>query len=197
MTIADNEKRTRLREIKQLVGDFCNEYLNEKFEIYCYTLWDILGRKRKIDVTRGKSEQWAASIVYVIAQLNFMFDPKHEFYISGDDICNFFGTPKSTTGNKANQIREMCKITNGMKGLCTPDVVDMFTFYVTSGGVVISKSMLQEMVRDRARKQEIEQGPSLSFEEKWQQEIERQRTERQEKLEKRKNKNQMGMFDGE
>jgi hypothetical protein len=47
-------------------------------------LADKIGRMRKISIQRGRIEIWAAAIVYIIARLNFLFDPESEGHITAD-----------------------------------------------------------------------------------------------------------------
>ena len=139
------EKTERLNEIKDLVLAFCEEHLDEELYGYALELCDMLGRKRKISITRGKKEIWAASIIYVIARLNFLFDPESEFFISADTVCDFFGTKKSTVGNKATQIEKACNLGLGAEGLCSPEISDALTLVELPNGLVIPKSMLPEL----------------------------------------------------
>ena len=71
------KKDERLIEIKELVVSFCVEYLKDELQSYALKLCDTLNRKRKISITSGKKEIWAASIIYVIARLNFLFEPRN------------------------------------------------------------------------------------------------------------------------
>ena len=146
MTDIKADNNTKVMEIKNLLHDFCEEYLNPEIEGYCFKLCDILGRIRKINILRSKSEQWAASIIYVIARLNFLFDQKNEYHITADDICNYFDTKKSTTGNKATQIEQICNLSIGEEGYCSEEITDMFTYYETEDGFIISKSMLNSLI---------------------------------------------------
>jgi len=139
------EKTERLNEIKDLVLAFCEEHLDEELYGYALELCDMLGRKRKISITRGKKEIWAASIIYVIARLNFLFDPESEFFISADTVCDFFGAKKSTVGNKATQIEKACNLGLGAEGLCSPEISDALTLVELPNGLVIPKSMLPEL----------------------------------------------------
>ena len=136
------EKTERLNEIKDLVLAFCEEHLDEELYGYALELCDMLGRKRKISITRGKKEIWAASIIYVIARLNFLFDPESEFFLSADTVCDFFGAKKSTVGNKATQIEKACNLGLGAEGLCSPEISDALTLVELPNGLVIPKSML-------------------------------------------------------
>ncbi|MFH1950546.1 MAG: DUF6398 domain-containing protein [Pseudomonadota bacterium] len=136
------KKDERLKEIKGLVVSFCVEHLNEELQNYALKLCDTLNRKRKISITSGEKEIWAASIIYVIARLNFLFDSKNELFFSADTICNFFGTKKSTVGNKATQIEKACNLRIGAEGFCSPEISDALTLVELPNGLVIPKSML-------------------------------------------------------
>jgi len=136
------KKDERLKEIKELVVYFSAEHLNEELQSYALKLCDKLGRKRKISITSGKKEIWAASIIYVIARLNFLFDSKNELFLSADTICDFFGVKKSTIGSKATQIEKACKLGLGAEGFCSPEISDALTLVELPNGFVIPKSML-------------------------------------------------------
>ena len=138
------EKTERIQEIKELVQAFCNRHLNEELTGYALKLCDKLGRKRTLSIVRGRKEIWAASIVYVIARLNFLFDPENEFFLTADTICEFFGAKKSTIGNKATQIEKACDLALGAEGFCSPEISDALTLVELPNGLVIPKSMLPE-----------------------------------------------------
>lgn len=139
------EKMQRLDEIKGLVRAFCDEQLNDEIAGYALKLCETLGRKRKISLTRGKKEIWAAAIVYVIARLNFLFDPENELFLTADTICDFFGTKKSTVGSKATQIEKICNLGMGSEGFCSPEISDALTLVELPNGLVIPKNMLPDL----------------------------------------------------
>jgi len=138
------EKTERIQEIEELVQAFSNRHLNEELAGYALKLCDKLGRKRTLSIVRGRKEIWAASIVYVIARLNFLFDPENEFCLTADTICDFFGTKKSTVGNKATQIEQGCNLGLGTEGFCSKEISDALTLVELPNGLVIPKSMLAE-----------------------------------------------------
>ncbi len=157
-----SEKKQRLEEIKDLILAFCEEHLDDELYGYALELCDMLGRKLKIVITRGKKEIWAASIIYVIARLNFLFDPESEFSLSADTVCDFFGTKKSTVGNKATQIERACNLGLGAEGLCRPEISDALTLVELPSGLVVPKNMLPEFdivyeLADEEETKEIEQ----------------------------------------
>jgi hypothetical protein len=153
------EKTERLKEIKELVQAFCDLHLNEELAGYALKLCDTLGRKRTLAVTRGRKEIWAAAIVYVIARLNFLFDRENEYFLTGDTICEFFGTQKTTVGNKATQIEKACRIGMGAEGFCSQHISDTFTLVELPNGLVVPKSMLSdfEIVYEMANEEETEE----------------------------------------
>jgi len=138
------KKDERLKEIKELIGSFCVEHLNEELQSYALKLCDTLGRKRKISITNGKKEIWAASIIYVIARLNFLFDSENKLFLSADTVCDFFETKKSTVGSKATQIEKACKLGFGAEGFCSPEISDAMTLVELPSGFIIPKSMLPD-----------------------------------------------------
>jgi hypothetical protein len=153
------EKTDRRKESKELVQAFCDRHLNEELAGYALKLCDTLGRKRTLAVTRGRKEIWAAAIVYVITRLNFLFDRENEYFLTADTICEFFGTQKTTVGNKATQIEKACRIGMGAEGFCSQHISDTFTLVELPNGLVVPKSMLSdfEIVYEMANEEGTEE----------------------------------------
>ncbi|HJH31458.1 MAG TPA: hypothetical protein C5S50_04620 [Methanosarcinaceae archaeon] len=105
VAIADKAQR-----LVDMTAGFCDEYLDEEYEHLCDKLIKKMGRKRNVPYLSGKMEIWAAAIVYALGQMNFLFDKSTTPFASADDICNYFGTSKSTTSQKSKLIRDMFKM---------------------------------------------------------------------------------------
>ena len=144
-----------------------------------------------------------------IARLNFLFDTENELFLSADAVCNFFGTKKSTVGNKATQIEKACNLGIGAEGFCSPEISDALTFVELPNGLIIPKSMLPkpEVVVEFADEKEEEEFQKYMAEQKRLKEREAvekkaQRAEINRKIaedKKRKKKEQdkqLTMFDG-
>jgi hypothetical protein len=203
------EKAKRLNEIEQLVLAFCEEHLNEELAVYALKLCETLDRKRKISITRGGKEIWAASIVYVIARLNFLFDPESEFCLTADTICDFFGTKKSTIGSKATHIENICNLGLGAEGFCSPEISDALTLVELPNGLVIPKSMVPRLdfVVEAANDEEEEELEEFMAEQQRfkereiaekrarRPEINRKIAEEDKKRKKKENDKQLGLFD--
>ncbi len=129
-------------EISILLNSFCAQHLNEAYLNYSLNLIKRVKRRKSLSLNRGKKEIWAAAIVYVIARQNFLFDKANDYFLTADTICDFFGTKKSTSSNKASEIEKVCKIHFGEEGLCDQRIVDSLTFVQLENGIIIPQSML-------------------------------------------------------
>jgi hypothetical protein len=89
------EEKTQI--LLEMTASFSNEYLDEDYRGLCEKLIRKMALKRKVPFLSGRIEIWAAAIVHALGSINFIFDNNFEPYASADDICNFFGTLKSTT----------------------------------------------------------------------------------------------------
>ncbi|HWQ66101.1 MAG TPA: DUF6398 domain-containing protein [Methanospirillum sp.] len=98
--------------ITDLTDRFCEERLDDEYAEICRTVAAKLARKKGSPILRGKSEVWAAGIIYAVGQMNFLFDRSFEPYQSAEDICTYFGTKKSTCSQKAKLIRDTVGMNN-------------------------------------------------------------------------------------
>jgi hypothetical protein len=141
-------KNEKTKQINELIESFCERYFTGELTACALRLCDKLGRIRKLDITIGKNEIWAASIVYVIARVNFLFDKANDNYITSDLICDFFGTKKTTTGNKATTIEKTLNIGIGDANYCTTEIIESFSFVETPDGFILPQKMANDMVKE-------------------------------------------------
>ncbi len=177
------EKKGRQYEISKKLFEFCKKYLNEEYFSYAEKLLQNLCRKRKFDITKGRTDILAAGIMTAIARLNFLFDKNSSNYISQDDLCAFFQTNKSTTGSKALQIMDLCKLHIGEEGYCSQEITDTFTYYETPEGFIVPKSMIKDEA-EQARIREEKEAEKKRLQE-----------ERKQKAKELKEKDQLRLFD--
>lgn len=100
----------KMQKLIEMTARFCAEYLDDDYKQLCEKLIRKMSRKRNVPFLSGRIEIWAAAVVYAIGSINFLFDRNFEPYASGEDICNYFGTSKSTTSQKSKVIRDMFKL---------------------------------------------------------------------------------------
>jgi len=147
MTAIDSKrkKQERIQEVQELIGKFGKNFLTKDLTNYCYKIWEELGRKRTIDITRGQKEIWASAVVLVIARLNFLFDKKNnKNYISMDSVYEYYGTKRGSVGLRAAEIEKACKISIGHEGLCSESISDELTFVELPNGMVLTKAMAKK-----------------------------------------------------
>ena len=106
------DEKTKLKEdeLIKMVSEFCDDKLTDEYKILSVKLVQKLGRKHNVPFKRGKLDNWASGVIYALAQINFLFDKSFDPYITADDICDYFGTKKSTASNKARDIRDMLNL---------------------------------------------------------------------------------------
>jgi hypothetical protein len=100
----------RVDEVKRLIEAFGRSRLGQEYTGLALKLCNKISRMRKLSIQRGRIEIWAAAIIYVIAQLNFLFDPESGVHITADELCAFFETKKATISTKAGLISVQRKL---------------------------------------------------------------------------------------
>jgi hypothetical protein len=144
----------RQREIIQLTKSFCDEKLNDEYAALAEKLISKLGRKRNVPFISGQVSIWAAAVIHALGTINFLFDKSSEPYVSFDDIIDFFGTKKSTTGNKSKEIRDLLKLGYWDREFSTKAIAgnDPFANFVMIDGLVTPISALPEEYQEAVRK---------------------------------------------
>ena len=89
---------------------FCDAHLDEEYKALCAKLIGKMRRKRVVPFATGRPEIWAASVIYSLGQINFLFDPDGKPHSTPDEIAEFFGVSKVTVGLKAKAIRDLFKL---------------------------------------------------------------------------------------
>ncbi|MEA3469571.1 MAG: DUF6398 domain-containing protein, partial [Thermodesulfobacteriota bacterium] len=172
-------KKEKITEIVELVESFCKQYFTGELTACALRLCDKLCRIRTLDITRGKKEIWAASIVYVIARVNFLFDKANNNFLTSDIICDFFGTKKTTTGNKATSIEKTLNIGIGDTNYCTTEIIESFSFVETPNGFILPQKMAKDIFIRTANEAESREINEFMAEKKRQEEeVEQTRKER-------------------
>ena len=138
-------KQQRIQEVEKLIQSFCDLHLNEQYRDYAFKLWGKLSRKRTFSVCGGKAEIWAASIVHVIARLNFLFDRNHKNFLKQGLICGHFGTNQKTITSKAAEIRKAAGIRNGDSDFCDRDIQDTFSCVLLPNGMLVPTEVARDM----------------------------------------------------
>lgn len=149
-------KETNQLQIKTLLENYCSKCLNSELSVYVLRLFDTITINPLMDITRGRTEIWAASIVYVIARLNFLLDKDSDNYISFDELCSYFNTKKSTIGNKATQIEINYDIVFCDENYTIPEISDSFGMSIEQEGFIIPKFIIGILSKEELKRFEEE-----------------------------------------
>jgi len=154
----------RQQQIIDLIGEFCTQKLNEEYFELSKRLMQKLGRKRNVPFETGKPEVWAAAVIHALGTINFLFDKSFEPYVTIDEINNFFGTGKSTSGAKSKQIRDLLKLSIWDKEFSTRriQVGNPFAEMVMVNGLIVPLNTIPEEYQKMVRQARAE-GKDLSF----------------------------------
>lgn len=161
----DKQKlQERQQKILDLVGEFCSKKLDEEYFELAERLTQKLGRKRNVPFVTGQPEVWAAAIIHALGTINFLFDKSFAPYVSIDEINDFYGTTKSTTGNKSKQIRDLLKLDRYDSEFSTRKLQENnpFNNIVMVDGFIVSVDTLPEQYQEAVRQARAE-GKDISF----------------------------------
>jgi len=151
-------------EIIQLTRNFCEEKLDEEWAMLAEKLVRKLGRKRNVPFVSGQTAIWAVAVIHALGTINFLFDKASKPYTTVEELNNFFGTKKTTTGNKSREIRDLLNLgywdnefsTNRMSGS------NPYAEMVMVDGLITPISMLPEEFQQLVRQTRAE-GKDISF----------------------------------
>jgi len=140
------EKRERFGKVAGLLEQFGQAHLDAELTGFTLELWRRICRRQTMDCRRGQPQIWAASVVHVIARMNFLFDRSQPVHLTFDTICGWFQSNKTTIGNKATEIERALRLhQHSEPGLCQRKFLEDFTMVQLSNGMVLTLRMAKEM----------------------------------------------------
>src|SRR5437867_1176090 len=83
------EKRGRFSEVAAGLESFGVAHLDPELTGFVLDLWKRVCRSKRLDCRRGDLNVWAASVIQVIARMNFLFDQSQPVHLTFDKICDF------------------------------------------------------------------------------------------------------------
>ena len=150
------------KEIKllELTSGFCTERLNDDYAQLCEKLILKMGRKRNVPFKSGRIEIWAAAVIYALGSINFLFDKSFEPYQTADQICDYFGTKKSTVSSKSRTIKDLLDIRHFDSDFSTVQINENnpFNDIVMVDGFIVPLSSIPEDLQEKVKKARAEGG---------------------------------------
>ncbi len=132
------------KKIKLMIESFGQRNALEPIAVLAVKLCRRLETGDEFSLDRGRPEIWAGAILYVIAQINFLFDPDSSDYIRPQDLCSDLDTNQRTVSSKALLIRRTCDIGFAEPEYMVPEILDMFSFVETKEGFIMPASMVDD-----------------------------------------------------
>jgi hypothetical protein len=146
--------RPVVEEIVGLCDEFCAEHLDAEYARLCARLVAKLARKRPSPLLRGERRVWAASAIYTVGSVNFLFDRAQPLHLSGDELSDLTGVAKSTMANKARQIRDMLGLHRSDLEFCRREMIESHptAWYVQVDGLIVDARMLPAPLQAECRR---------------------------------------------
>jgi len=145
--------RRDVEEIVALTDELCAEHLDAEYSRLCAALAK-LSRKRPSPLLRGDLRIWAAATIYTVGSVNFLFDRSQPLHLTGDELSDLTGVPKSTMANKAKQIRDLLGLGRLDLEFCRRDMIERHpsAWYVQVDGLIVDARMLPVALQDECRR---------------------------------------------
>lgn len=141
-----SDRQERFHEVAALIEQFGQKQLDAELTGFAIELWTRVCRRKAPNCLRGKPTVWAASVIHVIARMNFLFDRAQPVHVTFDTICDYFQANKNTVGGKATEIERTFNLRqHNEPGLCRQDFLESFTNVRLSNGLVVSWRMAKQM----------------------------------------------------
>lgn len=140
------KQRLAYTTIKKRIVDYLGRRLDGRLVDLMVHLCRRLAEGDEFSLNRGKPEIWAAAIIHVVAELNFLFDPDNDIHLPKSELCDALGVKATTVANKARQIRTMCDIQFVDPRFTLPELVEMFSFEQTPEGFLVPKPGQEEFL---------------------------------------------------
>lgn len=102
--------RAHANPVIDITDAVCRDYLDEEYGRLARRLVGRLARKRPSPLMRGDSRIWAAGVLYVIGQINFLFDPTQRPHLTAAQLATAIGAKQTTTATKAGMINRLLDI---------------------------------------------------------------------------------------
>jgi len=152
------EYKTTADEIWEYIRTFCAEHLDSELAEKSRELLKCVQKNRCLNIFKGDVQGWAASILYVIARFNFLFDSEQPHHIKPASISEYFSRNHESVAHKADKIEKECKIILGDRRYSVEKVLSELKFFKTPSGFVIHNSFSDKCMKNIARFDEKEAG---------------------------------------
>jgi hypothetical protein len=146
--------RDQAGQVIAVTDDVCIEHLDAEYARLARSLVARLARKRPSPLVRGDARIWAAGVLYVLAQVNFLFDRSQSPHMSSADLAAAVDVKPTTMANKAAMINRLLNI-----GVYEPELTRVamlerhpMAWIVEVNGFLVDARRLPEKLQEEARR---------------------------------------------
>lgn len=145
------------KNIVSVYEDKCGKLINQEYLEVSKKMVSALARKRPSPLMSGDPELWAASILYCVARINFLFDKDQENSISTTDYFNLFSIPKAKISRKSTEITKTLKLFPMMPNYCIPSLIDEnpIIWTISINGFLVDIREMSREVQEEAFRQGV------------------------------------------
>ena len=146
--------REQAGQVIAVTDEVCTEHLDAEYARLARSLVGRLARKRPSPLVRGDARIWAAGVLYVLAQVNFLFDRSQSPHLSSADLAAAVGVKPATMANKAAMINRLLSV-----GVYEPELTRVamleqhpLAWIVEVNGFLVDARRLPEELQEEARR---------------------------------------------
>lgn len=146
--------RHEAEEIFKLTDPFCAEYLDAEYGELCRRLVAKLARKSPSPLARGDLRIWAGAVIFTIGSVNFLFDRSQSPHLTGNQLSELTGVPKSTLTNKAKLVQDALHIGPVEPEFCRRELLEShpYAWLISVGDVLVDARTLPPELQAEARR---------------------------------------------
>ena len=96
----------KLDEIIAILDRICHQHLNQEYADMSKAMAEAMSQMRPSPLERGRADSWAASIVYALGRINFLFDAAQIPHMKPADLCALFEVSQRTVSSKAKVVMD-------------------------------------------------------------------------------------------
>jgi hypothetical protein len=144
--------RDRAQAIIDITDRACHEHLDDEYGQIARRLAARLARKRPSPLARGDALIWAAAVLYVAGQINFLFDPTQTPHLTAKELAARLGVVQTTMASKAGLINRTLDI-----GIFEPELTRIamleqhpMAWIVEVDGLLVDARMLSPELQSEA-----------------------------------------------
>ena len=146
--------RHDVEQVFKLTDPFCAEHLDAEYGELVRKLIARLARKRPSPLARGDLRIWASAAIYAVGSVNFLFDRTQRPHLTGDQLSELTGVPKSTLSNKAKVIRDVLRIGQLEPEFCRRELLESspMAWMISINGFIVDARTMPREVQEEAKR---------------------------------------------